>query len=277
MDFLLECVGFPPDSDLEDLARRARLEGEPVAWRGPRGEHYRLSLGGGLDVRFDREEGADFWSLHPYYRPPQRLRLAVDSMRSIPDSPYDALVTGWANPPPPDPEQPSGAQPPCPSEFEDAFALSVVLTDRRRLPRSLPRGHVLAVSVAGFALDVGHVGPMADRAAEAGLPSSARALPSGGWIAPLGGIEEPGGCVELCLPLSRLVRMTNPVTGKAVTRIEAGTPSKPLPLFVSPWQLATDELPAPRPGWCVEGTFLLTGRIEGGLESTSERLGSAFG
>lgn len=271
MDFLLECVGFPPDSDLDELAQRARQDGEPVAWRGPRGEHYRLALGGGLDVRLDREEDCLHWTLHPYYRPPHRLRVAVESMRMVPDSPYDALVSGWADPPAPDPD---GSAPPAPAAGEEAWPLSVVLTDRRRLPRSLPYGHVLAVSVAGFALDVGHVGPM-DSARRP--PEGVRALPTGGWIAPLGGIEDPGGCVELCLPLRRLVRMTNPVTGMAVTRCEAATPTKTLPLFVSRWQLESDQLPAPRAGWCVEGTFLLTGRVEGGLDSTAERLGSAFG
>ena len=264
MDFLLECIGFPPDCDLERVVAYAREAGEPVAWRGPAGEHYRLSLGGGLDLRIDREEGSELWTLHPYFQPPHRVRLSVESLRAIPDSPYDALVTGWCNPPLAD----------APIDGPECFPLAIVLTDRRRLPAQLARGHVLAVSIAGFALDVGHVGPLEKARAPV---NGARELPGGGWIQPLGGSDDPGGCVELCLPLERVERLQNPLTGSSLVRIEARTPEKPLILFVSPWQLEHDDLPLPRPGWCVEGTFLITGRIEGGLESSAERLGSSFG
>jgi hypothetical protein len=264
MDFLLECIGFPPDSDLEALAELARARGEPAPWRGPGGEHYRLPLGDGLDLRFDREEGAAHWSLQPYYRPPRRVRLAVEALRAIPDSPFDALVTGWCDPPLDGP----------PAAAPESFPLAIVLTDRRRLPQQLEPGHVLAVSLAGFALEVSHVGPLEG----AGEPSRpVRRLPTGGWIAPLGGVEDPGGCVELCLPLESVAHGVNPLSRRSLSRVEARTPGKPLALFVSHWQLESDRLPAPRPGWCVQGTFLLTGRIEGGLESPAERLGASFG
>ena len=263
MDFLLECIGFPPDSDLAELARKAREDGEPVAWRGPRGEHYRLALGGGLDLRFDREEGSGNWSLYPYYQTEKRLRLQVETVRAVPDSPYDALVTGWGNPP----------LEGDPATSPDAYPLSIVLTDRRRLPRALRRGHVLAVSVAGFAIDVDDVGPQGEEP----RPARGHALPEGGWIAPLGGMQDPGGCVELSLRVLETRRRENPVTGVSVTRIEADAPGRNLHLFASPWQLATDEIPVPEPGSFVEGTFLLTGRIAGGLASPVDRLGKLFG
>jgi len=263
VDFLLECIGFPPDYDLADLARKARSDGEPVPWRGPSGEHYRLALGGGLDLRFDREQGSRNWTLCPYYQTEQRLRVRVETVREVPDSPYDALVTGWGNPPL------AGD----PGDSPEAYPISIVLTDRRRLPRALRPGHVLAVSVAGFALDVDNIAP------ETGGQRSARSrpLPQGGWIAPLGGMDDPGGCVELSLPVIETRQRTNPVTGAAVTRIEAAAPGRNFHLFASPWQLATDELPPPAPGSIVEGTFLLTGRIAGGLPSPVERLGKVFG
>ncbi len=263
MDFLLECIGFPPSCNLADLARQARELGEPVAWRGPAGEHYRLPLGGGLDVRFDREEGARHWSLYPHYLTDKRLRMTVESVRDVPDSPFDVLVTGWANPPLDGP----------PEVCADSYPLSIVLTDRRRLPGVLEHGHVLAVSVSGFALDVEWVGPEEDRR----RPVRGRPLPEGGWIAPLGDLDDPGGCVELRLQVKDVRRRVNPVTGSPVTRLETHLPGRPLYLFASPWQLQTDSLPMPEAGWFVEGTFLLTGRIAGGLPSPSVRVGRCFG
>jgi len=263
VDFLLECIGFPPNCDLAGLAQRARQLGEPVAWRGPAGEHYRLPLGGGLDLRFDREEGAEHWSLYPHYQTETRVRMTIESVRGVPDSPFDALVTGWANPPLDGP----------PDAAADSYPISIVLTDRRRLPGVLERGHVLAVSVAGFALDVEWVGPEEDtRRAARGRP-----LPDGGWIAPLGGLEDPGGCVELRLRVTEVKKRVNPVTGAEVTRIQTDLPGRPLHLFASPWQLQTDKLPMPEAGWFVEGTFVLTGRIAGGLPSPTARLGRRFG
>ena len=153
MDFLLECIGFPPSTDLAALAQRIRREGEAVALRGPRGEHRRVAFPGGLEVRLDREEGEPHDSLWPYFESSRRLRVAVDSLRRVPDSPFDVMLTGRANPPVPDD--------PWREATGDEYTLSTYLWDARRLPRELPRGHVLAVSVAGFALDVTHVGPLA--------------------------------------------------------------------------------------------------------------------
>ena len=56
VDFLLECIGFPPGYDLDALAGEVRARGEPVPWRGKSGEHLRLAIGGGLEVRLDTDE-----------------------------------------------------------------------------------------------------------------------------------------------------------------------------------------------------------------------------
>ena len=212
MDFLLECIGFPPDQDLEALAGLVRARGEPVAWRGPLGEHLRLPLAPGLDLRLDREQGTAFHSLYPHCESSERLRVAVDEVRELPDSPFDALLIGRANPI-------ARAAPPI---DEESYALSLVLTDARRLPARMERGHVLAVALAGFALEVTAVGP---EPATGELPSAVR-FRDGGWIEPLGGAEDPGGCVELCLQVRSVSRFTNPLSGIEVERLVAEAPGR---------------------------------------------------
>lgn len=264
MEFLLECIGFPPEVDLDGLVSLARERGERAPWRGPVGDHLRLALGGGLEVRADRESETQPWSVHPYFQSEQRLRLAVETVRRAADSHYDALVVGWANPP----------LKGHPATHPEAFALSAVVTDARRLPRSLSRGHVLAVSLAGFALDVERIGPRELCTARRG---PARRFDDGGWVQPLGGPDDPGGCVELALCVERVEERTNPLTGARVTLLEARTPHRPLTLFASPWQLEVDQLEPPRPGAWIRGVFLLTGRIAGGLKPAAERAGASFG
>lgn len=263
MDFLLECIGFPPQQDPEELVRLVLDEGEPVAWRGDPENHLRLELGGGLELRLDREPGQDFWTLLPHYRVPFRLRVAVESIERVADSPFDALLTGWASPPGPD--RPDRVAP-------GAYRLSTWLTDARRLPRSLSKGHVLAVSVAGFALEVGYVGSNDGVCRREILD-----LPRGAWVRPLGAPDSPGGCSEVSLRVRELVRVRNDITGRTVELVIADAPERPLPLFVSPWQLSQDGLPEPRPGWRLEGTFLFTGRIAGGLPGPKRRARGAFG
>lgn len=260
MDFLLECIGFPPHTDLAELAARIRREGEAVALRGPRGEHRRLSFPGGLEVRLDREEGAANDSLWPYYDVPRRLRVAVDGLRRVPDSPFDALLTGRANPPLPE-------DPWCEANGEE-YPLSAYLCDARRLPRQLPRGHVLAVSIAGFALDVSYVGP------NEGVQNPYLAEePGGAVLLPLEGSEQPGGCMELSLPVRAIHHLENPLTHEPIEMVEADAPGRPLDLFLSRWQLRNHLLPLPRPGWRIEGAFLFNGRASGGLAVRAERRG----
>lgn len=264
MDFLLECIGFPPDPDLDSLAERVRAQGEPVALRGPGGEHLRLEIAPGLELRLDREEGQDFATILPYYQVPHRLRVAVLSIGAVPDSRFDALLHGWADPPlEGDPES---------SRAPGSYRLATWLTDARRLPPRLPEGHVLAVTTAGFALGVDFVGPNQGVRDPAILEA-----PGGAFVEPLGGPEDPGGCAFVSARVQSVRHLANRLTGRQVDVLEVDAPGRPLTLFVSPWALDVEGLPRPRPGWRVEGTFLFSGRIAGGLPGLRRRVGERFG
>jgi hypothetical protein len=263
MDFLLECIGFPPDQDLVALSQLARDRGERAPWKGSAGEHLRLALGSGLELRFDRESSDGPWSLTPHYQASQRVRVALDAVVYPDDAPGDALIAGWANPPVrDDPQSPS----------PESYPVRALLSDARRLPRKLERGHVIAVSLAGFALEVTYVGP--DEGARDPLILG---LPYAAAVEVLGGGSDPGGCLEVSLRVRKVHTLSNPLTSGSVDLLEVETPGRPLPFFVSPWQLDVDRLPRPRAGWRIEGTFFLCGRIAGGLGGPSQRLGEAFG
>ncbi len=264
MEFLLECVGFPPETDFRALARKIETEGEPAPWRGPAGMHRSLALAGGVELVLDREEGQDFDTVMPQCRVPHRLRVAVESLDRVPDSPFDALLRGRANPPVPGDDADQDAL-----GGDESFELTTYLTDRRRLPPALPRGHVLAVGVAGFALDVTYCGPNDGVRHPAILEA-----PRGAFLEPLGGAASPGGCMEVSLRVREIKHVRNPITGALVEVLETDAPGRPLVLFVSRWQLAGDGLPGPRPGWRIEGTFLFSGRVAGGLPSSSGARGS---
>lgn len=271
VNFLLECIGFPPEQDRMALLERVREEGEAVAWRGDPDNHRRLPLGGGLELRVDREPEQDFWTLLPYYRVPYRLRIAVERLRKVPDSPFDALLTGWACPPSSAELHASGG-PLKEPEKEGAYRLSTWLSDARRLPARLPLRHVLAVSVAGFALNVEYAGPN-DGVSDPAILDS----PHGARILPLGGPQDPGGCSEVSLRVKSIRHLRNKLTGEPVDLVVADAPERPLLLFVSPWQLRHDGLSSPRPGWRIEGAFLFTGTIAGGLEGPKRRRSATFG
>jgi hypothetical protein len=66
----------------------------------------------------------------------------------------------------------------------------------------------------------------------------------------------------------------NPLTGVEVEIVEADAPGRPMPLFLSRWQLEAEGLPTPRPGWRIEGAFLFQGSVAGGLPRPARR---AFG
>ena len=93
----------------------------------------------------------------------------------------------------------------------------------------------------------------------------------------MAGPEEPGGCVDLSATITAVTRLENPLTGAAVQRIDVRGPGRSLALFASPWQLFEDGLPAPEVGGRIEGSFLLSGRVTGGLPSVRERVGACFG
>jgi hypothetical protein len=263
VDFLLECIGFPPDQGLEALTRTVLAKGEPTPYRGPRGDSLRYPLAGGLEVRIERETGATRWNVWPYARVDHRLRMAIFETRAVPDSPFDLLLYGVANPRPPKSAgmDADGETPGTTLELlDEEFLLTVCVNDGLRLQRGLPVGHVLAVSVAGFALDVHYVGP------NEGAPTpGVLDRPHGALFRALGDEDDPGGCMDVSLRVRTLRHVKNPLTGVEVEIVEADAPGRPMPLFLSRWQLAAEGLPTPRPGWRIEGAFLFQGSIAGGL------------
>jgi hypothetical protein len=267
VDFLLECIGFPPDYPNEDLVARIATDGEPAAWRGDPALHRRLPLGEGLELRMDKEPGQKHWNILPDFKVTHRLRVAIEEIRTLPDSPFDALLIGWAAP-----HAPSHASSATSRATSGAYRLCAYLSDARRLPKNLPRGHVLAVSLAGFALDVTYLGPN-DGVFDARVLDEE----SGASIRPLGAEHEPGGCAEVSLRIKEIRHLENPITHREVQVLEVDAPERPLQLFVSPWQLAKDGWQPARPGWRIEGTFMFSGRVAGGLPSTGPRSSSAFG
>jgi hypothetical protein len=146
----------------------------------------------------------------------------------------------------------------------DEYPLVTYLWDARRLPRSLPRGHVLAVSLAGFALDVTYVGP------DAGVQSRyLREEPNGSVLLPLEGAEQPDGCMELSLPVRAIHHLENPFTHESIgasrtPRANRSTSSEPLAAQIPP--------AGARPGWRIEGPSCSNGRVAGGLPRSGPRL-----
>jgi len=78
--------------------------------------------------------------------------------------------------------------------------------------------------------------------------------------------------MELSLVVQAIHHLENPFTHERIELVEVAAPGRPLDLFLSRWQLAAQGLPAPRPGWRIEGTFLFTGRVAGGLPSRRSAL-----
>jgi hypothetical protein len=146
------------------------------------------------------------------------------------------------------------------------------LTDARRLPQRLKPGHVLAVSIAGFALDIDYIGPNPG-VRDPGILEQRR----GASVQPLAGDHQPAGCSQVSLRIKEVRLLRNRLTGRTVELLVTDAPERPLLLFVSPWQLERDRLPAPRPGWRVEGTFMFTGRITGGLPGPQGLARRSFG
>ena len=255
MDFLLECIGFSPHVGEEDLTHLIQAQGEAAAWRGDPEHHRVLSLGSGLEVRADRAPDHSYWTLTPQFKVPHRLRFAVTSIVRQPDSPFDALLVGWAAPPIETKERPASR-----ASQAGAYRLSTWVSDARRLGSRISPGHVLAISVAGFAVHVDRVIRNEDVRDPAILD-----LPAGADIRPLGAPDEPGGCCDVSLRIQAVRHIKNEFTGETVEIAICDAPDRPMLLFLSPWQLKGDGHPAPQPGMRIEGTFMFTGRIAGGL------------
>ncbi|MBL8859119.1 MAG: hypothetical protein JNL28_11470 [Planctomycetes bacterium] len=277
MDFLLECIGFSPEQPLEELIELVRVQGEAAPWRGAPENHRRLPLVDGLELRIDRETSDADWNILPHYVTKRRLRIAVDDIRSVPDSRFDALLVGWAAPPVREDDESANNLTwqhgnTLTSHAPGAYAISTYLTDARRLPNEVPHGLVLAVSIAGFALDVSYLG------ADSGA-SDPRVFENedAAFIEPLGGLSEPGGCADVSLRIQEVVPLVNPITKQLFDRIEACAPERPHSLFVSRWQLEADRLPQPRKGLRIEGTFMFTGRLAGGLPGPRRTARGSFG
>ena len=252
MDFLLECIGFPPGYDLGRLGQEIRSHGEAAPWRGPHGLHLRYPFSGGLEVRLDQEQGESGETIRPYFETRRRLRVAVQSIRLSPESSGDALLHGLANPPIPDD--------PWQELSDEDYPICAWLSNARRLPRRLDPGHVLALGLSGFALDVTYLGPN-DGVRDPYILQE----PRGAQLLPLEGPDAPNGCMELSLRIRSLRHLQNPLTGEPVEALEVDAPGRPLDLFVSQWQLANAGFANPHPGWRIEGAFLLIGRVAGGL------------
>lgn len=265
MDFLLECVGFAPDHPLDDIVGRALREGEPAVWRGDPRTHRRLPLVGGIELAVERDDPELDWTIVPHFRQEARLRVAVDEIRKVPDSRFDALLVGWAAPPVRSDEDHARARTEERAGLltltqPGAYPIAAYLTDARRLPGNLLHGHVLAVTIAGFALDVTYCGPN-----EGVFDRSVLERESGASVEPLGGIGDPGGCAEISVRIQSVRHLRNPITGMDFDLLIVDAPERPLTLFVSRWQLERDGLTEPRPGQRIEGVFLFSGRIAGGL------------
>lgn len=266
MDFLLECVGFPPDHPQGDIVGRGLSDGEPAAWRGDPRTHRRLALVDGVDLAIERDDPDEAWTIVPHYRQESRLRVAVEEIRRVPDSRFDALLLGWAAPP-----VFEGDEARRRARDEErvglltlsrsgAYPISAYLTDARRLPGKLLHGHVLAVAVAGFALDVSYCGDDEGATDRAVLERA-----HGASIEPLGGLADPGGAAEVSARVLSVRRLLNPITNCEFDVLTVDAPERPLTLFVSRWQLEKDGLAPPRVGQRIEGVFLFSGRIAGGL------------
>ncbi|MFT6363574.1 MAG: hypothetical protein ACJAZ8_001994 [Planctomycetota bacterium] len=278
MDFLLECIGFPPDWDLDRVMGEVRARGSAAPWRESSGQHLSLPIAGGLELRLDHDEGYEP-GLWPFYSSRYRCRVGVTSLHMVPDSNYDAVLLGKTNPIAPIEHEAGDWRIDDLDDSNDldgdanvSHPIAACLTDARRLPRSLPMGHVLAVNVAGFALSIDYVGPN-----EGGSVPGVVDRPHGASIEVLGGDANPAACMELSMRVRSISHLRNEITGERINRIELDAPGNPLEVFVSPWQLELDGLPHPKPGSRIEGVFLLLGRIVGGLPRTPKKRRVAFG
>ena len=262
MDFLLECVGVPPDWPLERLVAEAVENGEGAVWRGQASHHRSLRLSADVQVLVERD-AKGHWHTLPLCATPHRLRVAVERRMRTADTRFDTAIGGWVAPE-------WGAEPS--TDPRGAWPIAASLVDARKLPPRLPKGHVLALEACALALDLSYVGDDAHCTHTEALGNE-----RGAWLEPLGGADSPVGAMELSARVSRILRETNPLTHEAYEVLELDCPARPVRALVSQWQREQDELPRIEVGARIEGVFLFVGRVCGGLPGPQAKARGAFG
>ncbi len=264
MQFLLECIGFGPDHDLDDLQRQLRREGRSVRGRSGEGDHRRLLLSHGLEVWLDpgcpptRNQPAIEPMLWPGVAPGRPSAFTIHGLEDPLGAPFSSVVRASLAIRPQSaasgaPAASPGQDPWAPQRRDDGPVVgwSFALVDDGPPPS---RGDVVELALSGFALDV-----------TATLPPPAcgrsRLEGSRGWVTPQFSGPELPGCVELALPIEGLQVLVNPITGEPVERVVSTTSDGVrLELFSSRWQREEDGLGPLEPGGWIAGTFLLVGR-----------------
>lgn len=274
MQFLLECIGFGPDHDLEDLQRRLQREGMAVRGRSGEGDHQRLLLSHGLEVWLDPGRPADAGSpaiepmLWPGVAPGRPSAFQVRGLEDPHGAPFSSVVRaslaprrgGAPDPLPMCAESSAGAdhQNSCSTadrtqrrDGGPVIGWSFALVDDGPPPRV---DEVIELALTGFALDVTAVLP-APPGGRARLDSAR------GWVTPQFSGPELPGCIEVALPIAAVQVLQNPLTGEPVERVVTQTPEGVrLELFTSRWQRGEDGLAPLEPGGWIAGTFLAVGR-----------------
>ncbi|MHC4378920.1 MAG: ubiquitin family protein [Planctomycetota bacterium] len=265
MQFLLECIGFGPDHDLDDLQRRLQREGLYVRGRSGEGDHQRLLLSHGLEVWLDPGRPATASApaidpmLWPGVAPGRPSAFQVRGLEDPHGAPFSSVVRASlaerrSATPQGGARESEGDAPDESTRRRDGgpvIGWSFALVDDGPPPQV---GEVVELALTGFALDVTAVLP---------APPGGRARLDGarGWVTPQFSGPELPGCLEVALPIDAVQVLHNPLTGEPVERVLTTTSAGVrLELFTSRWQRAEDGLAPLEPGGWIAGTFLAVGR-----------------
>lgn len=268
MQFLLECIGFGPDHDLDDLQRRLQREGISVRGRSREGDHRRLQLSHGLEIWLDPGQPAVADGstvdplLWPAVAPGPTNAFQVRGLDTPHGAPFSAVVRASQA------QRRSAALEP--THRPVAPGRSVVAAEyRRRLDGGpvigwtfalvddgpAPQiGEVLDLALTGYALEVTAVLP-------APPGGRARLKECRGWVTPQFSGPDLPGCIQVALPIEAVQLLHNSLSGEAVERVLTTTAEGVrLELFTSRWQREEDGLAPLEPGGWIAGTFLAVGR-----------------